>query len=157
MANERKVRRQLSKQLVAQETWARGKPFVDLRATGDFDALEPVPGGGFLVFWYDSEVQNGGHLQYFENEAGRRADEAILALQSMGGACQADILAAALLIWSRVDRTPPETVEEYIENALNGEFDDFDARYAECDPSVLMLLEGYLDRHETDFLEFEAG
>jgi hypothetical protein len=75
----------------------------------------------------------------------------------MGGACQADILAAALRIWSRVERMPPKTVEEYIENALNGEFDDFDVRYAECDPSVIMLLEGYLDRHETDFLEFEAG
>jgi len=153
----RKVRRQLSKQLVAREPWARWNAFVDLLATEDFDALEPVQRVAYLVFWYDSEVQTGGHLQYFENEAGRRADEAILALQSMGGACQADILAAALLIWSRVDRTPPETVEEYIENALNGEFDDFDARYAECDPSVLMLLEGYLDRHETDFLEFEAG
>ena len=152
----RKVRRQLSKQLVAREHWARWNAFVDLLATEDFDALEPVQRVAYLVFWYDSEVQNGGHLQYFENETGRRAEEAILALQSIGGECQAEILAAAVRSWSRVERLPPETVEEYIKNALNGEFDDFDARYAECDPSVIMLLENYLDRRETEFLEFEA-
>jgi Domain of unknown function (DUF4375) len=152
-----KVRRQLSKRLVAREPWARWNAFVDLLATEDFDALEPVQRVAYLVFWYDSEVQNGGHLQYFENEAGRRADEAILALRSIGGVCQADILAAALRTWSRDERLPPETVEEYIENALNGEFDDLDARYPECEPSVIMLLEDYLDLHETAFLEFDAG
>jgi hypothetical protein len=142
--------------LVAREPYARWNAFVDLIATEDFEALESVQRVAYLVFWYDSEVQNGGHLQYFENVAGRRADEAILALRSMGGACQADILAAALRSWSRVERLHPETVEEYIENALNGEFDDFDVRYAECEPSVIRLLEDYLDRHETEFLEFET-
>lgn len=38
-----------------------------------------------------------------------------------------------------------------------GEFDDPDVQYAECVPSIAELLERYLDEHEDEFIEYDAG
>ena len=44
-----------------------------------------------------------------------------------------------------------------MENALEGEFDALDAQYAECVPSITELLERYLEQHEDEFIEYDAG
>ena len=50
--------------------------FVDIVALTPYERLHPRQRPAHLVFWYNAEVQNGGHYQYFENSAGRRAHEA---------------------------------------------------------------------------------
>ena len=40
--------------------------FIDLIAIEDYGDLSPIQRKAHLVFWYESEVQNGGHGQYFE-------------------------------------------------------------------------------------------
>jgi hypothetical protein len=152
-----RVRRRLSRELVARQPYERWNAFIDLVATEDATSLTVTQRAAQLAFWYDSEVQNGGHLQYFENEAGRQADATIQALRTMGASCQADILAAAVREWSAVERQPSVTAEEYVENALEGEFDDFDAQYAACVPSITELLERYLDQYESEFIDYTAG
>lgn len=151
-----KVRRRLSRELVARQPYERWNAFIDLVATEDANSLTATQRAAQLAFWYDSEVQNGGHLQYFENEAGRQADVAIHALRKLGASCQAEILATALREWSAVERQPPVTAEEYVENAPRGEFDDLDVQYAACVPSITELLERYLDQHEDEFIDYDA-
>jgi len=41
--------------------------FVDVLAMEEYADLDPVQRIPHLCFWYDSELQNGGHFQYFEN------------------------------------------------------------------------------------------
>ena len=41
--------------------------FTDFLAMSDIDHLDSAQRPAYLVFWYDSEVQNGGHLQFFLN------------------------------------------------------------------------------------------
>lgn len=147
------MRRPLSQQDLDNDPYARWNSFVDLLATEEFDALNSAQRVAHLAFWYDSEVQNGGHLQYFLNEAGARAEQAIEALRSVGGVCQADVLAAALAQWLRAKREAPGTSDEVVEAALEGEFEDFDTRYSVCEPSVTELLETYLEQHEAEFLD----
>ena len=43
--------------------------FVELVALTKSQDLSEEQRPAHLVFWYDSEVYNGGHLQYFENGA----------------------------------------------------------------------------------------
>lgn len=152
-----RVRRQLSRKLVTHEPNERWNVFVDLLATEESTRLSPTQRVAHLAFWYDSEVQNGGHLQYFENEAGREAEAAIVALRTMGAACQADCLAEALRKWNSLDREASASIEDYVDEALEDEFGDLDARYASCEPSITALLEQYLDRHEAEFIEYDAG
>jgi len=51
------------------------------------------------LFWYESEVQNGGHLQYFENCGTERLAETIAALGSLGAPCHQEVLREAGALW----------------------------------------------------------
>ena len=54
--------------------------FVNLLSLSDPDELSVVQRQAQLVFWYESEVQNGGYLQYFLNRGTVEAMDAIAAL-----------------------------------------------------------------------------
>jgi hypothetical protein len=48
-----------------------------------------------LVFWYESEVQNGGHFQYFTNRSDHHIEETIQSLNALGAhdhACSRKLL-----------------------------------------------------------------
>ena len=64
--------------------------------------MNDVQAVAHFAFWYESEVQNGGHLQYFENMFNRyKAKEDIVvsatleALKVIGAKKQAKILSQA--------------------------------------------------------------
>jgi len=59
--------RMLTKPQVDAEPFRIWNACVDLLATEDYRDLGKEQRPAHLVFWYESEVQNGGHLQYFEN------------------------------------------------------------------------------------------
>ncbi len=69
--------------------------FVELVALTKYQDLSEEQRPAHLVFWYDSEVYNGGHLQYFENRRMQHLEETIEALRIMGAECQRLILAGA--------------------------------------------------------------
>ena len=54
---------------------ALGEPLPD---------LTPEQRRAHLVFWYESEMQNGGHLQYFENRGAEHLEETVYALGLLG-------------------------------------------------------------------------
>ena len=73
----------------------------------EYEDLAPIQRVAHLAFWHDSEVQNGGHYQYFENPAGKRRHEVIEALIALGLDCQAAVLRQATVFWDSEDRKPP--------------------------------------------------
>ena len=150
------MRRRLSRALVAREPYRRWNAFIDLIANEDELDLNPTQRAAQLAFRYHAEVENGGHLQYFENHAGGKAEATLPVLRSIGASKQAEVLQAALRQWTSVARQPAGTVEEYVENALEGEFDEYDHRYAHCEPSIIEALERYLDQHEAEFIEYDG-
>ena len=144
------MRRRLSQQLVAREPHERWNAFIDLISMEEEKDLTPIQRTAHLAFWYESEVENGGHLQYFLNSAGGRAEAAIPALRALGAAAQADLLEAALKEWSAAER--PDEEDEEVDETLG----DLDERFSACEPSITELLERYLDQHEAEFIEFVA-
>lgn len=127
--------------------------FIDLLATEDYDSLAVEQRPAHLVFWYESEIENGGHLQYFENCGSERLSETIRALELLGAECQKNILAEAGEKWTNIDRIHPETVEEFVELALEGELEDFDIRFHECEISLNSLLESHLVQFRENFVQ----
>lgn len=144
--------RTLTKLAVEKEPYLVWNAFVDVLAVEKYEDLSEVQRAPHLVFWYESEVQNGGHLQYFENRKGGYLSETITALGILDANCQQKVLRdAADLFFSR-QRAPIQTVEEYSSIALDEEFSELDSRFHECSPSLMERLEAYLQHHQSSFV-----
>jgi len=144
--------RTISRHELDAEPYRIWNAFVDLLATEDFHDLVVEQRPAHLVFWYMSEVENGGHLQYFENHGTNRLAATIEALSSLGAICHAKLLQAAGALWLSCERHSIQTVEEYCESALEGEFSVLDSRFQSCLPTLNQCLESCLKRNQSLFV-----
>ena len=126
--------------------------FVNLLAMENYEDLMPEQHAAHLVFWYESEVQNGGHLQYFENQGTKHLRETIESLGLLGAPCQQLLLKDASDVWFSRNRPHIESVEEFCDAALDGELDPFDQRFDECNPSLMEVLERHLEQRQALFV-----
>ena len=104
-----------------------------------------------LCFRYDNEVQNGGHLQYFENTSNESFydhQEVINALIFFRANTQAEILAKAVAIRMAEKRGQILSNDEYVYRAKEGKYDSLDNEYYKCKPDVSQLLENAFDDYE---------
>jgi hypothetical protein len=129
--------------------------FVDLVIMSDHEELTSVQRVAHLAMWYDSEVQNGGHLQYFENRGTQHFQETLAALTTVGAHCQHGVLEEAGYQRLSRRRTPIHSVTEYVARAHQDEYGSFDHRYHECKPELCPeLLEAYLWTNINEFIEW---
>jgi hypothetical protein len=132
--------------------WIVWNGFVNLLTMTEYDQLTPQQQLAHLVFWYESEVQNGGHLQYFNNQPLERAEATITALRALGALPQSLILESALARWRDVGRLPPADVNEYIAMAVEREFADCDRLFGECARTLIDYLQQHLASHGSDYI-----
>ena len=163
----RQVIRRLSRTDVESRPELVWNAFIDILSAEDYDDLSPGQRIPHLVFWYDAEVQNGGHGQYFDNRGLSRAGETVEALRTMGLGCQADVLTAALerrraSSMGQSDAPPSggslRKIEKWLlasNSKTVGFSDPDDAAYHRCSPTVADALESYLAAHEAEFVEFD--
>lgn len=126
--------------------------YVNLLALEPYDELTEEQRPAHLVFWYESEVQNGGHLQYFENRGTEHLPEAVEVLELLGANCQKEILQAAGDLFLGRERPKIARVEDFVAAALEGEFNEFDRRFHKCSPSLQGRLEAHLALHQSSFV-----
>ena len=146
----RKVNRTVASQR-PHEVW---NAYVNLLATEDYADLDEVQRAAHLAFWYDSEVQNGGHLQYFENRGLSLVAETLKALRVIGAEGQHRVLEAASQAFLSKPRARIQTVEAYVATARHGEFDSYDSACYACEPPIQELLKDYLGSHRGRFVQF---
>lgn len=118
--------------------------FVDLLAIQKHESLAPEQPPAHLVFWYESEVQNGGHLQYFENRGTDLLGDTIAALEQLGARCQMQVLEKAAALWRSALRPRIQSAEEFCDLALEGKFESLDAEFFACAPTLQQVLEQHL-------------
>ena len=147
------VRRQVKNSEVEENPYVLWNAFIDLIAVEDYEDLTEVQRLAHLVFWYDSEVQNGGHLQYFANSSGRRAKEAEIALKELGIECQQNILSEAVSHLSNNPLTEFGSIDDYVTGAHDDPFEAYDRRYYACPKDANQYLEAYLKRNLSHFIE----
>ncbi len=126
---------------------AHWNAFVDLLSSSVSHQLDPAQLGAYLAFWYENELQNGGHLQYFYNRGIDEARTAIPELQNLGASDFAKLLYDAVGIWDERSRKRPDDVEQYIGETLRGEFELCDTRYYNAKPTMFEILEQHLDEN----------
>ena len=87
--------------------------FVDFLASHGYGELSEEQRPAYLVFWYESEVQNGGHL-------------VISALGILGAPCQQQVLQEAGALFLSRRREPIRSLKECSATALQDEFGALD-------------------------------
>src|SRR3990172_3355819 len=144
--------RTVSRKLIEKKPYVVWNEFVDLLAMSEYRDLSERQRTAHLVFRYWSEVENGGHMQYFENQGTSRLDKTIDALNVLGATSHAKVLAQAANRFRSRRRSRTTSVEKYVETALEGEFDRFDRAYAKCRPQLQEVLGALLARNQADFV-----
>ena len=147
---------QLTTQEVEADAFCVWNSFVNLLAEYSYEELSAEQRPAHLVFWYESEVQNGGHLQYFENRGIEHLAETIAALGLVGASCQQQLLQDASTLFFSHPRKPIDSVEEYVSIAMEDEFGSFDQRFGLCSPSLVSCLENYLETHQSMFVTIQS-
>lgn len=122
---------------LSDNAWNR---FVDYAITHELERVQPDILPAYLVFWYMSEVENGGHLQYFTNRRDDPFETTVKALHDMGSASLAGTLETAFSKWKLREINDPESVEEYVSLALGGEFEVLDLTFYNADPNIADIL-----------------
>ncbi len=146
------ILRSLTQQQVEAAPSEIWNAFVDLLAMEELASLTLEQRPAHHVFWYESEVQNGGHLQYFENRGTRHLAATVAALGLLGATCQQQVLREAGAMWLSRSRSLVGTAQEFCDTALAGEFNAFDSRFHECSPSLQQCLAAYLEQHQALFV-----
>ena len=128
---------------------------VDLCAMEPLEACTPVQRQAALVFWYQAEVNNGGHFQYFINSAGAHRMEALQALRQLGAQKAAELLSLAILTVAGSEQSSPRSLEEYAEQEADSGLRSLDSEYYEsADAEVQAALLSYLKTHEKEFVRW---
>lgn len=144
--------RRLTKQEVEASSYRIWNEYVQI-IISDYDDLAPAQRPAHLVFRYENEVQNGGHLQFFENGGTERLQETIAALGVLRAHCQEAVLSEAGQLYLGRARSHARSVEEFVATALEGEFSQFDSRFHECSTPLQTHLEQYLDHNQDHFIQ----
>ena len=150
MARPKRISRSKSQDLELAATFA----MIDLVCENDFDELDPIQQTAHLAFYYEAEVINGGHLQYFHNRGATEAARTIEALQSIGALEPSLILKEALERYNAIPRERPKSLEEYHEIEIQHEFLDLDNRFYRDMPAVGGFLDQYRRENEPHFIEW---
>jgi hypothetical protein len=107
-----------------QEPYLVWNAFIDLLAMEEYGDLTSVQRRAHLVLWYDSEVQNGGHGQYFENRGVNRLAETVAALRALGLPDHAQVLSRAIAAF---DAAAPGS--DWMDALHDGFIEELDAEF----------------------------
>jgi hypothetical protein len=142
----------VTKTALSQNSHADWNAFIGLLAMTDHDDLTTLQRSAHLVFWYESEVQNGGHLQFFLNQSDDRMEETVSSLNTLGAPAQAQVLEQALARWRGAARLPPADAMEYSAITFEMEFDDLDRAFHDCSIPLIEILRRHFVAHEAEYI-----
>ena len=146
------IRRELTKEQIANEPWIEWNAFIELLTMEEYNDLTRNQQIASSLFWYDSEVQNGGHLQYFLNQGVKNVIATLSALESTENKEFYELLKLALSKYESLNLSGIEDIENYIEEALEDHFGEMDERYYSIEPTIQSILEEYLKKNKDQFI-----
>jgi len=104
----------------------------------------------FAIHWYASEVNNGGHDQFFFNSTGIVWPDALEGFKEIGSEKAYAILFEATSRFGVKPSRDRELRMEQLER-IEGGFDDLDDRFYELDEDIYTLSIDYARKHRTGF------
>ncbi len=108
------------------------------------------------LFWYDSEVCNGGHDQFFSNSTGIVWKDAIECMRMIGANKSAENFQKAVdmfggsIPFERDDRNI--ALEKLYEHEEFDDFNQIDMFYYNVEEDIEQLMNDYVKMHASDFV-----
>ena len=150
------ITRHLTRQQVEAEPYRVWNAFIDLIAMEKYADLSAVQRPPHLVFLYESDVQNGGHENYFDNRGMEHLEETIEALGLIGAVEQQRLLWKAGQLKLSELRLPLPADDDYdYDSPIDDEIHNLDLRFYACSPGLCHYLEEYLAMHQSSFVIVE--
>ena len=121
-----------------------------------FESLTPSERACFGLTWLYLETNNGGLDQFFFNDAGKLAPDALRGLEMVGAPITADILRRAMSVFPN-GVVPPEQAarREFLCEVLTPEqeqyLDDLTTEFYKDTEPVAELFEKYVAQHPEEF------
>jgi hypothetical protein len=141
---------QISRKAVEEFEGNYWNTFNDFLSNSDLDELSGLLRKCFLIYWYASEVCNGGHGQYFDNQSETDFNDVVEALEYFGASEHSEILKNAISI------QPPsfdELNDEEVE-ALGEKENELDSRFNDAKTDLFGLLEEIEKKYENELIEW---
>ena len=113
------------------QRWNR---FISDICMRDAAALSDLQRQAFICFWYDAEIQNGGHCAYFDSERYASPAETEAALRLIGGDAIAD------------------NFRKSAETGASSDWEETDSAYFAFLPSLSDLLTDHVALHADEIL-----
>ena len=110
--------------------------FIDVVGGGEDPTRTPIQKHCHLCFRYYSEVMNGGHYQFFENNGIDYARDVLTSFHGLGLVPVAAILEEALKIAATRQWQVIASVEEFVEGALDEPFKFQDDAFYSVSPDL---------------------
>jgi hypothetical protein len=146
---------QLSRKKAAKKPGVRWDALNQFCAFAEPASLTPVQRVAHSAYWYASLVEAGGHHEYFAHVPRPDHDQVLAALQTVGACDQAAILVAARgAVAVASSRAPEEYADKYVAGVEFADFEEFDQAFEHCSRPVSACLMDYVDKHESDFIEW---
>ncbi|MCP4977804.1 MAG: DMP19 family protein, partial [Maribacter sp.] len=118
---------EISKKAVDEFEGNYWNQFNDYLANSDIDDLSGLLRKCYLIYWYASEVCNGGHGQYFDNQSKTDFNEVVEALKSFKAIEHSKLLKDAISIQPEIFNS---LTDEEIEK-LGEKENELDSRFHE--------------------------
>ena len=151
------IKRRVHRGDLQRDPYAAWNALVDVIAySKHYGTMSEIQRAPHLAFRYESEVQNGGHLQFFENEPVDAIEQTLVSLGVLGADVYVPILSEAINRRRSRPRQSLQSGSDYVEEALGGEFADLDLAYYNAQPSMIKLLEDYLHQWQDEFIIVEC-
>lgn len=105
----------------------------------------------YALFWYQAEVNNGGHLQYFHNRGDYEEwGAAARAARIIGQIDIAELIETTGGVWQSQKRRKFWTLRRYVKEALQCEFGAEDQRFGELSSNFDAAFMGYIEDRGRD-------
>lgn len=126
-----------------------------------FDSLTPSERSFFALWWFFAETNNGGLHQFFTNDAGQLAHDALRGLQVIGALATESVLRRAISVFPDAhvpeDRDQRTQVIFGLDSPDQRTLEKLTREFYDCNGDVADAMEEHIATHADDYPSFSTA
>ncbi len=145
----------LSRKKAAKNPNVRWEGLNEFLSFADLPGLSSAQRVAYLAYGYSSHIEMAGHHDYFSTTPQPDYFEVVSALRAIGAIEQASVLTAALdAVQAASARAPEQYSNRFVAGVEFADLTEFDEMFECCTRSVPDCLMDYVEKHESEFIEW---